>query len=185
MKDISFPKQSLTPPLSAQSGTQVVTPELLLELPFIEDNFSSLKWLNDSQIIFSSPPDINKKTRTIGMIDLESGDHKVLQEGSNPRPSPDGKWIIFERGEKDEKQLFIMCNDASNVRQLLSIEGGLHNEYFYGLDWSHDSKKIAFAYQPQSLEGSGEPPHQSKLKIIVVVKRCLKPRRFLVGKIID
>ena len=135
--------QPLTADLSAKSSTNKVTADWLLELPDLSDDRPSIQWIDNSHLIYTSLKiSENKHKWTIEIIDLQSGEHKFLSEGLMPRPSPDGEWIAFSKGEGKEKQLWIISKNGINLKQLSQVEGGLGAYgYSYDFAWAPDSKK--------------------------------------------
>ena len=128
--------QPLTEPLPARSGTKIVTPEWLLSLPKLDTDYPKLSWLDESHILYASPPMENKSKSTIELLNANTGEHKVLGEGSNPNPSPAGQWIAFTHGEKEAKQLWIMGHNGSNLKQLSHVQGGLGDYINYNFDFA-------------------------------------------------
>src|ERR1700722_14543112 len=116
-----LPEQPLTAPLPARSGTKVVTPEWLLSLPNLRDNYPVIRWLNNTHLLYASPSRENKKEWSIELLDVRTGTHKLLGEGSDPKPSPDSQWIAFIHGKKETKQLWIMSPNGSNRKQLSHV----------------------------------------------------------------
>ncbi|MEY3458000.1 MAG: hypothetical protein RL215_1157 [Planctomycetota bacterium] len=58
---------------------------------------------------------------------------------SNPRWSPDGRWILFESGRSGSSQLWAISSLGGEARQLTTISTGASN----GI-WSPDGRHIAF-----------------------------------------
>lgn len=168
LKVFSVPDQPLTSPLPARSGTQIVTPDWLLSLPKLNPDSPILSWLDDTQILYASPPTGNKSKSTIEILNANTGEHKVLREGSNPNPSPNGKWIAFTHGEKETKQLWIMAHNGSNLKQLSHVQGGLgeYIHYDFNFAWSPDSRQIALAHQPYFPYWEKKEPPKSTIDII-------------------
>lgn len=170
LKSFSVPKQPLTSPLPARNGTNVVTPEWLLSLPKCSWESPVVRWLNNTHILYDSPPLENKPERTIELRNILTGEHKVLGTGSHPNPSPDGQWIAFVHGKKEEKQLWIMDSKGENRKQLSRVQGGLGDyiQYFFNFAWSPDSRQMALHHQPSFLfwKRNEPPPPQSAVYII-------------------
>ena len=121
LKAFPVPEQPLTSPLPAHSGSRVVSPDWLLSLPKSSWDPPVIRWLNNTHLLYDSPPLENKEERTIELLDVRTGDHKILGEGSHPTPSPDGQWIVFTRGEKEAKQLWIMRSNGADLKQFSHI----------------------------------------------------------------
>jgi len=99
--DISSKKifpQPLTEPLAKKVGSINITPEWLLTLPFNQETTPSIHWLDEENLIIG-------KQSSIERINTKTGQRKILAEGSNPKPSPNGKFIIFVKEENKIKQL--------------------------------------------------------------------------------
>lgn len=165
-----MPKQPLTSPLPGQSGTKMVTPEWLLNLPNLNFNSPIVRWLDNTSLLYASPPTENKPEWTIELRDVRTSEHKVLGKGSYPIPSPDGQWIVFVHGEKEEKQLWIMDSKGKNAKQLSHIQGGLGEYYQHSFDfsWSPDSREIALSHKPDVPYWEKKVPPKSTIDIIAI-----------------
>jgi hypothetical protein len=119
------PEPPLTAPLPAKAGAQSVTPEWLLSLPNLSDVKPFIQWIDKDRIIYSLPSLENEQKEKIELIDIKTGKHTYLGQGSFAKPSPDGKWIVFVRGEGKDRQLWIMQSDGSQVKQLSYLPEGL------------------------------------------------------------
>jgi dipeptidyl aminopeptidase/acylaminoacyl peptidase len=79
----------------------------------------------------------------IMMALLPGGEARAFTHGrgdSEPRFSPDGKWLTFVRkGASGPKQLWIMPVDGGEARQLTDVSGGAGEHA-----WSPDSSRIVF-----------------------------------------
>lgn len=141
--------QPLTTPILALAGTQVVTTDWLLKLPNQKYLNNSFEWLDNAHLIFAMPSLDTKQKTNIELINIYTSKRTLLGEGSNPKPSPDGQWIAFTKGEDDARQLWLMKNNGTDVKQLSHVEGGLfgYNGFSYDIVWSPDSKKIALKHQ--------------------------------------
>jgi dipeptidyl aminopeptidase/acylaminoacyl peptidase len=157
--------QPLTSPLPARFGTKVITPNWLLSAYQENTERPIVKWLDDTHILYTFPPQQANQKWTIELFDVRGGKHKVLGVGANPTPSPDGQWIAFTQGEKESKQLWITDHNGSNLKQLSHIEGGL-NDYSFEFAWSPDSKYIALVHQPSFPYWEKKEPPQSTIDII-------------------
>lgn len=145
---ISTPK--LTKPLMAKDGTHPVTADWLLAQPNLILDHPNVKWLDESNLIYALPPMKENKNWEIYTVDTRTHENTFLTEGFAPNPSPDGRWISFVRGQEDEKQLWIIRKDGTNLKRLTDIKGGIGKYYQFSYDfaWSPDSKFIALSYQP-------------------------------------
>lgn len=170
---LMIPDQPLTSPLPARAGARVVTPEWLLSLPNNPWVNPTIRWLNNSKLIYASPPTVDKKGWTIELIDVNTREHKMLGEGSLPQPSPDGQRIAFIKGENEAKQLWSKDSKGENLKQLTHIEKGIGNDFFE-FSWSPDSKQIAFAHQPYVGYWEKRQPPKSTLNLIDIASGKLK-----------
>ncbi len=158
-------EQSLADHLPAQPGKQGITPEWLLKLPPNEQR-PLLQWLDNTYLLYSSPPVNNTKNSTIGLINVRTGKHTILGEGSYPKPSPDGQWIAFIKENQKDVQLWIMDTKGAKARKLTHIQGDLGGyRYYFDFSWSPNSQKIALNYQPEVPRWK-EKPKQSTINII-------------------
>jgi len=171
---VQIPDQPLTSPLLARVGTHVVTPEWLLSLPNIPWDFPTIRWLNNSQLVYSSPPTVDEKGWTIELIDVNTKKHKMLGEGSQLQSSPDGKQIAFIKGEKEAAQLWLMDTNGENLKQLSNIKDGLSDNFFYAFSWSPDSSQIAIAHKPYIEIWDKGPQPKSTINIIDIASGKMK-----------
>jgi dipeptidyl aminopeptidase/acylaminoacyl peptidase len=93
----------------------------------------------------------NSFERDLWMVDTATGEGHQLtaskKSSSNPKWSPDGKWIAFlsdRPGQisgtpEGKKQIYVMAADGGEARQLTKVETGVNI-----FDWSADSKRMAF-----------------------------------------
>ncbi len=142
---------------SAAAAAEVgdaVTPELVVAFQTGDLNayFSaanvSPEWMPDSRrLVFSRPDPATPGRFWIESFDTETGRTTRLEEGSDPRPSPDGKAIAFMRGKGDERQIWRMSADGKNLRQVTHYAGGLGG-WAFNVAWSPDARRIAFSYAP-------------------------------------
>ncbi len=84
------------------------------------------------------------------------------EASSNPRWSPDGKWLCYTAGEHDKSGLYVVHADGSGATFLAPIKGT--NSPLPGqgenVTWSPDTKQIAFVSStpgPETSEASGDP----------------------------
>lgn len=154
-----IPEQPLTNPLAAKHGKHIITLDWLLKLPKFNLEHPAISWLNDLNLIYSIPPTESTKKWQMEIINIATGKHKLLGEGSIPKVSPDGKWIAFSKGEETTNQIWIMQSDGTKVKQLSNIKGGLGvYSYSYDFAWSPDSKQIALKHQLMIRTPIKKPP---------------------------
>ena len=160
-----LPKQPLTAPLPARSGTKVVTPDWLLSLPNFSVNDPAIKWLNNTHLLYAYPSKKNKQEWTIELLDVRTDTDKFLGEGFHPKPSPNGQWIAFIYGEKEAKQLWIMRSDGKDKKQISHVQGGLA-DYSFEFAWSPDSKQIVLSHQSDFFYWEKKAPPKSTIDIL-------------------
>lgn len=69
-------------------------------------------------------------------IQLTKGD----KNSSNPRWSPDGKWIAFTSSRDSKTNLYLLPVGGGEAEKITDVKSGVGN-----YDWSRDGKMIAFA----------------------------------------
>lgn len=63
--------------------------------------------------------------------------------------SPDGQWVAYKKG----RNIYLLNNDTDNVQPLLSDEqSATISAIYWHLDWSHDSKSLAFRMRQKEQE---------------------------------
>jgi len=63
--------------------------------------------------------------------------------------SPDGQWVAYKQG----RNIYLLSNDTDEVQPLLSDEqSATISAIYWHLDWSHDSKSIAFRLRRKDQE---------------------------------
>jgi dipeptidyl aminopeptidase/acylaminoacyl peptidase len=127
----------LTELLPKKNGSIRLTPDWLLSLPFNQETKPSIHWLNSNYLVFGHHA-------LIELINIETNHQEIVTDGSNPKPSLDGKWIAFTKKIEGHNQLFLIKHDKSEVKQLTKFEKGLagYFDYHYGYAWSPCSKYI-------------------------------------------
>lgn len=73
-----------------------------------------------------------------------SDSRQIRQSGQSPRWSPDGRWIAFSEGTRDNgglQSVFIMRPDGTDIRQLTNH----HDVDATPPCWSPDSKRLAYS----------------------------------------
>lgn len=163
--------QPLTSPLAAKSGTRSVTDDLLVRLPVNNFDAITIEWLNNTHLVYTLPMVNSTQVKKIERIDVKTGQHILLGEGENPKPSPDGQWIVFTKGEGKERQLWLMRSNGTETKQLTHAKNGLGTyKYNFDLAWSSNSKHIALSYSLSS-------PHSFRSAIDVMDISGAKTRR--------
>ena len=68
-------------------------------------------------------------------IQLTKGD----KNSSNPRWSPDGKWIAFTSARDGKNNIYLLPVDGGEAEKITDTKNGVND-----FDWSHDGKMIAY-----------------------------------------
>jgi len=170
LKSYSVPDEPLASPLPVRKGAKTVTSDWLLAMPNSGTNYPFIRWLDNTHLLFASPPKQNSEEWAIELFNVHNTEHKVLGQGANPIPSPDSQWIAFTQGQKETKQLWIMDRYGKNAKQLSHIKGGLGDFFQYDFDfsWAPGSKKIALSHQPYVPSWEKKAQSQSTIDIIDV-----------------
>jgi dipeptidyl aminopeptidase/acylaminoacyl peptidase len=183
-----IPDPPLAAPLPARSGARTVTADWLLKTPFRRFDLS-VKWLDNSHLIYEVPPIEDKKLTEIEVLDVKTRSRKSLGEGSMPKASPNALWIAFIRGAGNTNRLWLMKSDGSRPRLLTHLKGGLsgYPVYSYDFAWAPDSLQLALYHQSYVpiLKREIQPiADQSKTSALAVEQVQSKPSRSVID-IID
>lgn len=153
--------------LPAKSGTEIVTPERLLSYRVLKSSVSTVKWINNTQLIYTFPDYVHAKEPAFNLYDLKKNQQKPLNWGAMPLPSPDGQWIAFVKGASESKQLWVMKKDQSIEQQVSYVSEGLGvYNYSYGFIWTPDSKNLILEHQPYTDPWQTHDRPKSKIDII-------------------
>lgn len=115
-------------------------------------DYHAFSWIDSSRIVFARQSN-QFKTRTIYVASIKDGIPKAIHEdkeekfwslpdwetGTEPVPSPDGRWIAFLSDTDGWDQIYVMPSAGGTPVQL--TKG--HFEAWRPA-WSHDSTRIAF-----------------------------------------
>jgi len=149
---VSIPAQTAT----AQQK-RIVTPEDIVDIRTVSDaNISP----DGKRIAFvvgepgdSNNPD-NTRHENIWTVPVDGSEPARLFASSPrnedaPRWSPDGRWLAFlsDRGEDNQKQIWLMRADSGNAEKLTNAKAGVDS-----FKWSRDSKMIAFLARDANTE---------------------------------
>lgn len=129
-----------------QSGVTVWTPELQLKVksfgtPRVSPDGSKVVYTVVSEVMTAD------KSEYLTQIWLGSTDGKenaqltfADKSSTNPKWSPDGKWIAFTSTRKDNKSnLYVLRVGGGEAEMLTDVKSGVTD-----FDWSHDGRNIAF-----------------------------------------
>lgn len=138
--------QPLAETLPAKIGTRQVTDDWLVTLPIHNFDARKIEWLDNMHLIYALNPVDSTQSIKIETVNIQTGAHRFLCAGEIPKPSPDGQWIVFVKGKPNERQLWLMKKDGTQLKQLTHVAGGLGvYKYNFDLSWSSDSKHIAMS----------------------------------------
>ena len=101
---------------------------------------SSISWAPDSDHMIVALSRADHKSSLWEMSALGGNARKVVDEGSQPAISPDGKQIAFVAGSPLHQRIWIAGMFEDPPRQLLGEDGDL----FGSISWSPDGTKIAY-----------------------------------------
>lgn len=140
--------QPIAPPLAAIKGEKRITLDWLVSQSTPDWDSSSISWLDNNQIIYSSAKMNSSQKHSIELININTNTKQLLGTGDDPVVSPDKQWIAFVQGEKEERQLWIMDQYGKNLKQISHVQNGLFpSSYFTKYLWSEDSKHIVLLYK--------------------------------------
>jgi dipeptidyl aminopeptidase/acylaminoacyl peptidase len=114
--------------------------------------YDALAWVDNGHLVFARQSDQYKK-RTIYLADASNGSLKTIHEdvekqfwslpdweaGTEPQPSPDGRWIAFLTDQDGWDHLYIVASAGGDPIQI--TKGHFET---WRPEWSHDSTRIAF-----------------------------------------
>src|SRR3990167_5557296 len=110
-----IPMPSLAANLQARPGIPL-TPEQLLKVRDKKTSKIAISWLGNDSILLSQPSQDEPNKDLLELLDLRTGERRLLCEGSSPVVSPNAKWIAFTKKVESEKQLFLMKADGSEIK---------------------------------------------------------------------
>lgn len=107
----------------------------------------------------------NKYFSNLWRVRFDSGEPEPFTVGewsdSQPRWSPDGKWIAFvSNRQKPKSQIYLIPVDGGEARPLTNLEEGAIGEFA----WSLDGSKIAFVFREKAPEWREEAVKERKEK---------------------
>jgi len=122
----------------------------------------------------------NRTNSDIWLVPLAGGEPRQLTRSpkadSNPRWSPDGKWIAFESSRDGEAQIWMLAASGGEARKLTTLATEAAQPV-----WSHDGKKLAFVsavYPEFSARPFAESDKLNKEKLDARAKSKVKARVF-------
>ena len=100
----------------------------------------SISWFPDSahMVVTLSMPDLASSLWEVSA--LGGSARKLIDSGTSPAVSPDGKEIVFVTGQKVRQQVWRMDADGAQPRRLVGEAG----DVFGALAWSPDGSRIAY-----------------------------------------
>lgn len=130
----------------AQTPTAVWSPEMQLKVkafgpPRVSPDGSKVVYTVVSEVMTAD------KSEYLTQIWLASADGKdntqitfADKSSTNPKWSPDGKWIAFTSTRKDNKSnLYLLRSGGGEAEMLTDVRSGVTD-----FEWSHDGRMIAF-----------------------------------------
>jgi Tol biopolymer transport system component len=87
--------------------------------------------------------DRSEYVNQVWVCNADGSNHIQLTKGdknsSNPKWSPDGKWIAFTSSRDGKTNLYLMSTLGGEAEKITDVKSGVGN-----FDWSRDSRMIAF-----------------------------------------
>jgi len=100
-------------------------------------------------------------------MDLSTNTTMPFTQGksdSNPKFSPDGKWVAFFRmDEKKRRQIYLMSTGGGEARALTQLPAGTSE-----FEWSPDSQRLVFVgkVDPDQLPDDHDPQKNPRVKVV-------------------
>jgi len=101
---------------------------------------TSISWSPDSDHMVVALAGTNRKPSLWDISVLGGSARKLIDEGSQPAISPNGKQIAFVAGQPLRQRIWLAGLNGDPPRELLGEDGDL----FGTISWSPDGKKIAY-----------------------------------------
>lgn len=99
-----------------------------------------LSWSPDGKYLAGQFCCSTSSASQVVVIELASGNGKVLAEGKNPSWSPKGDWIAYE--DQKEQKCILIHPDGTGARVVQQLSG--YWKFLKGAIWSPDGKKLLF-----------------------------------------
>ncbi|MDR3502414.1 MAG: prolyl oligopeptidase family serine peptidase [Legionella sp.] len=163
---------SIIPSLPAHTGSTLMTPDVLLQLPSINSSKTTISWINNHRLIYVLPSKKQEQAK-LRVYDLHSKEYSEWGDGGIPKPSPDGQWIAYIKGAGEDAQLWLRNNASGDTTQLSQISGGLSGPYKVSYDfiWLPDSKRLILTHQPYAKPWEKKERPESKIILLDRVTR--------------
>jgi Tol biopolymer transport system component len=89
--------------------------------------------------------DVEDDIRQVRWVNLATGQDEHLADGSFPRLSPDGNYVVFLRGGgyPPDYQNDLYVHNLANGAETLVFS---NNDYIVGYDWTNDNQQIVFDF---------------------------------------
>ena len=105
-----------------------------------EMSATSISWAPDSDHMIVALATANRRPSLWDISVLGGSARKVVDDGSQPSISPNGKEIAFVAGQSLHQRIWLAGLNGGQPRELLGEDGDL----FGTISWSPDGKKIAY-----------------------------------------
>ena len=159
------------------SERRLVTPESILELPFLDAVALSP---DGTRVVYQVRTiDAEKDTYEshLWMVSMSGGEPRRLTFGEHKNGGaawhPDGTSIAFVSDRRDKKpQIFRLSLEGGEAERLTDLDGRIAN-----LAWSPDGTKISFTYRANDPPETGHLPGSSPEKRAVEAKADKKDRK--------
>ena len=101
---------------------------------------TSISWFPDNTHLIVALSDVNRRSSLWEFSAFGGSPRKLLDEGSQPAVSPDGKSLAYFAGPMLHERLYVAGISVEQPRAVAGSDGDL----FGRIAWSTDSRKIAF-----------------------------------------
>ncbi len=140
-------------------------PRDLLRIRFVSDPALSPDGRRVAFVVTVLSEDHDEYLSTIWIVDVNGGEPRRFTAGpkrdTEPRWSPDGRWLAFisEREDKKKGQLYVMPADGGEAVRLTDLRHGVSDPA-----WSPDGTRLAFIARLGGWEEPDDPKEKEKSK---------------------